>query len=290
MADVAYGFFVQANEQFGSTGWSCVNCNSAYKKLTGMVTELQKKVSNAEANIDKNTGNIEQTGLKVQLLESRVDKMDKECNNKELIDKAVAEKSREWSRELQEREARKSHLLIHNAKEPGPEFTTNQAKKEHDRDFIMDLCNVTEVSCGVDVDIKFINRTGAMPADGKPRPIIVGFRDHNIRDNILKGAFRLKGNILDHLCVVPDLTKLQRTEEQTLYDEAELRNRNMSGDDQNLQWIVVGQKGAKRLHKVRKTGTNRQKRAHSRSPQNPHGHARIRHEPNTQDQDRDATH
>ena len=44
----------------GSSGWSCVSCKSAFKKLTGIVTKLQKKVTCAEGNIEKNTMNIEQ--------------------------------------------------------------------------------------------------------------------------------------------------------------------------------------------------------------------------------------
>ena len=274
MGDEAFGFFVQANEQFGSTGWSCVNCNSAYKKLTGLVTELQKKVTTAEANIDKNKQAIEQQSLKVQLLESKVDVVEKECNNKELIEKAVADKSREWSREMSEREARKSHMIIHNAKEPGPEIATTNAKKDHDRDFVLELCNITETECCVDTDIKLINRTGEKPKDGKPRPILVGFRDAKIRDGILRGAYKLKNSSFDYLRVVPDLTKLQRDEEQALYKECEKRNDNMSGDDRGFQWIVVGTRGAKRLHKVRKTT----KRANSMSPQNPRSSARPRQE------------
>ena len=65
MNDEIYAYFASAKEQFGSSGWSCVSCNSAYKKLTGIVTELQKKVTCAEGNIEKNATNIKQQGLRV---------------------------------------------------------------------------------------------------------------------------------------------------------------------------------------------------------------------------------
>ena len=268
MSDETYNYFVQTNEQFGSTGWSCVNCNSGFKKLTGIVSELQKKVSAAESNIDKNAQNIEQHGLKVQVLEGKVESMEKICNNKELIERAVADKSKEWSKELHDREARKGNLLIHNVKEAGPDCTTSRAKREHDNDFIIELCNITETTCCVDTDIKFLARTGEKPKDGKPRPIIVGFRDVSIRDGIINGAYKLKGSSLDYIRVVPDLTKMQRNDEQALYAEAEKRNESLTGEDLNFQWLVVGPKGAKRLQKARKTERTR-KRPNSRSPPNP---------------------
>lgn len=52
--------------------------------------------------------------------------------------------------------------------------------------------------------------------------------------------------------VVPDLTKKQREEETALKNEAEKRNRNLPESDKskNLQWVVAGACGEKRLTKV----------------------------------------
>ena len=169
---------------------------------------------------------------------------------------------------MQDREARKANLIILNAAEPGPTFTTGTARKDHDLDFIRDLCDVTETKCCVDTEIKFINRTGEKPKDNKPRPIIVGFRDIATRDSILNNAYKLKGSTLEYLRVMPDLTKMQRSEEQELYDEVERRNAQLTGDELNFQWLVVGPKGGKRLRKVRKTQM-RNKRRNSRSPPGP---------------------
>ena len=105
----------------------------------------------------------------------------------------------------------------------------------------------------MDTEVKFVNRVGEKPKDGKPRPMIIGFRDISIRDDILKNAFKLKNSTFSHVRVVPDLTKMQRTEEQELFEEAGNRNENMTEPDSlNFEWRVVGQKGAKRLQKVRK--------------------------------------
>ena len=229
------------------------------QKLMGIVTELQKKVTCAEGNIEKNATNIEQQGLRVNLLENKVETLVKENGNKELINAAVAEKSREWSRELQDRESRKGHLIVHNVREPGPECSLPLKRKEFDLDHIMELCNITEVECCVDTEVKFVNRVGEKPKDGKPRPMIIGFRDVSIRDSILKNTFKLKNSSFSHIRIVPDLTKLQRNEEQELTEEATQRNNNMSEPESlNFEWRLVGQKGAKRLQKVKKLKRPRQ--------------------------------
>ena len=57
--------------------------------------------------------------------------------------------------------------------------------------------------------------------------------------------------------IVPDLTKTQRKGEMRLREEAERRNQDLTEEERerNLQWIVVGSRGEKRIIK----GTERDK-------------------------------
>ena len=44
------------------------------------------------------------------------------------------------------------------------------------------------MECCIDTEVKFVNRVGEKPKDIKPRPMIIGFRDILIQDDILKNA------------------------------------------------------------------------------------------------------
>lgn len=85
--------------------------------------------------------------------------------------------------------------------------------------------------------------------------MITGFRSAIdwSKSMVLKNTKRLAGGDLDHITICPDLTKLQRKEEDDMAKEAERRNaEELTEEDasKNLIWKVVGRKGQKRLIKT----------------------------------------
>jgi hypothetical protein len=70
----------------------------------------------------------------------------------------------------------------------------------------------------------------------------------------LRAARRLRNTRYSEVSIIPDLTQQQRQEEAGLVDEAARKNREeLTEDDvqKNLVWQVVGQRGAKKLIKMR---------------------------------------
>jgi hypothetical protein len=98
--------------------------------------------------------------------------------------------------------------------------------------------------------VKFCRRIGEK-GEG-PRPLIAGFYTETDRSKVLRYGKYLSETEFKDVTVGPDLTKVQREEERDLKEEAERKNEELTEDDRskNLQWIVVGPKGEKRLIKA----------------------------------------
>ena len=78
---------------------------------------------------------------------------------------------------------------------------------------------------------------------------MIGFRREVYREEILENARRLKDTNFKDIGITPDLTREQRLEEDELLKEAERRNMERTAEDtsKNVEWILVGQRGEKRL-------------------------------------------
>jgi len=98
-------------------------------------------------------------------------------------------------------------------------------------------------------DVSFCRRLGEKGE--KPRPLAIGLRDDREAKYLLGLAKELKDTEYKHVSIVPNMTKEQRQEEADLEREAKRRNENLTAEDKakNLQWLVVGGKGRKRLLK-----------------------------------------
>ena len=153
--------------------------------------------------------------------------------------------------EMDERDQKKCNLVIHNA----PELSVPTASKKDSFEFdikqVDSICKEINVKFYMHDDVKFINRVGAKPSDGRPRPMVVGFRLQTCCDALLASAYRLKKTRLQNIRVVPDLTKYQRKKEEDLFIECERMNANLTPDDSaNFLYKVVGRKGQKRMIRV----------------------------------------
>jgi hypothetical protein len=99
-------------------------------------------------------------------------------------------------------------------------------------------------------DVKFCRRVGER--SGAPRALIVGFYTEYARNTLLRNAKHLAESEYDNISIVPDLTRQQRAEENSMEEEVARRNEEeLTEDDlaKNLCWKVVGQRGDKRMIK-----------------------------------------
>jgi len=80
---------------------------------------------------------------------------------------------------------------------------------------------------------------------------VTGFWTEMERAVLLRNAKKLEKTVFSDVNVAADLTKKQRKEEKEMKKEAERRNAQLSEQDQskNLQWMVLGARGEKRLVK-----------------------------------------
>jgi len=98
----------------------------------------------------------------------------------------------------------------------------------------------------------------------EPRPMVVGFGKEDQKEELLEKARNLRMTGFSAVGVSPDLTEEQRRDEGDLAKEAERRNRERTEEDRskNLVWMLVGQKGERRLIKTvdrgHRSGGNRQ--------------------------------
>ena len=78
---------------------------------------------------------------------------------------------------------------------------------------------------------------------------MIGFRREVYREEILENARWLNDTNFKDIGITPDLTREQRLEEDELLKEAERRNMERTAEDtsKNVEWILVGQRGEKRL-------------------------------------------
>ena len=106
----------------------------------------------------------------------------------------------------------------------------------------------------VEETTKFSVRLGKFSTDGC-RPLLVGFRDVQAKESILDNAWKLskekEGSPWAAVSIVPDLTQLQRKEEESLRTEAKEMNNKLSAEEaKNCCWKVVGRRGERRIVRV----------------------------------------
>jgi hypothetical protein len=118
--------------------------------------------------------------------------------------------------------------------------------------------------------VKFVRRVGEK-GEG-PRPLIVGLRREWQKEDLLDRARHLKSTRFPEVVIVLDLTKEQRKEKAAMVEEVDRRNKDLSEDDRskNLEWMVVGARGEKRI--VKGVAREREER-----PRTAHREERWRH-------------
>ena len=86
--------------------------------------------------------------------------------------------------------------------------------------------------------------------------LLVGFHRKEEKNELMEKSKELRNTEFQEVSIVPDLTQQQRKEEAEMVRESERRNETRTAEEvaKNLEWMVAGRKGEKRLFK----GTARQ--------------------------------
>ena len=230
--------------QPGIVNWYCSSCAEVSKKvrkeiqnITLKQEEILKEVQGNKAQLTVHKGRLDEH-------EKRLDGLDR--------NKIIDDSNEIMLMELQEREARKNNLVIHQIPEPPSTLTRGGDKRQHDINKVLEIFEFLDCSINKD-GIKFIYRPGETGTSDKPRPVILNLRDPGARQYILANTRLLANSKFSLISIIPDLTIKQRKCEENLRKEADKRNRGMEKEEStNWEWVLVGERGQRRLIKRKK--------------------------------------
>ena len=244
-------FFDDQYKTHGFHNWTCQNCTVAYHKFNVRICKLEKRIDTMDSRVEENTKKNLDTSDKLELVNKEVSTLKE--NIKTTKQGAVNDATRAWSAELREREGRKNNLVIYGLQEPGTSIVSGLARKKEDEAETMamfsDMCAVVE-----DKDIKFAHRLGPIRDDieTKPRPLRICFRDNSTLETVFDKARNLPRTRFRGVSLTPDLTELQRTEDQDLMTEADNLNNEMSEEDRlNWTYRCTGRRGQRLICKLK---------------------------------------
>ena len=239
--NISHALIKIMHEQPGVVSWYCEACTTVSKKVKKELHNLNLKHEEVlkEVGLNKEKLAVHDTVLKDH--QKQLDGLNR--------DAIIQDSSELMMRELQEQNARKNNLVIHQIPEPPATMSRGGDKRDYD------ICKVLEIleflDCRIDKEcIKFIYRPGERTDMDRPRPVILNLRDPGARQYILANTRLLANSKYDKISIIPDLTPNQRKCEDKLRKEADRLNRNMDKDEQlNWEWVLVGERGQRRLIK-----------------------------------------
>lgn len=236
--------------------WCCDYCQGAISAINKRVIAMEVRFKEVEDKLSTNTDKIDNVDSRVTTLEDEV----KDLKDGNAVNTAVKHSQDTIFKELSDRESRKCNLVIHQIPE-APADMSRDDKITYDKTEIKKILSL----CGLNVaddDVKFHRRLGEpnRNTDQDLRPVLVGFREEKLKNNVLTNASKLKESSRSEVQIGPDLTKQQRLEEKNLRDERDRLNAEMPAEEAgNWEWRLVGPKGLRKLVK----GSKRRKRQRS---------------------------
>jgi hypothetical protein len=240
VSDEGFKFLSDHLQATGTAYWACRSCIRYSQGITQRVRDMEKKLEDVHQEVKENTKGLEKVDKTVSDLKKDLDKV-KETRKEETSQFITAE-------EYREREARRFNLIMHRV--PESAGNTGEDRKRADQT----TCNNILEAIGLRdwaSDIKLCRRLGER--GDEPRPLIVYLRTETTRTAILEAAKHLRNTPFNEISIVPDLTPAQRQEEAALSVEMDRRNKEeLTEEDRqkNLQWRVVGPRGARRIIKT----------------------------------------
>ena len=251
-------FFIEQVREHGHHFWSCEGCAKGGYQLSLKIHRVEEELKSVKKSVEVNTKDIGVVNDRMEKLETNVTseigrlKQDK--------DEMVKAATKAWSAELRARAAKANNLVLHNLAEPPPSLKNPRERKGRDEAALSNLLASIGVSI-TEEDIKFTARPGVMTDNivNKPRPLIVGFKEHGVKEDVLNKARNLRHSThFSRISIVPDLTAQQRTEDKEILDEAARKNEEMDeAEASNFEWRCVGRKGERTLVKVKRPEANR---------------------------------
>ena len=233
-------------EQLKATGvayWACRSCAAYNRIVNSRFQEIEKRMDHQEGKTQENTEAIRKNEDRTEEVNKKVEKLAEE------MEKMKQNSTENWMEEMRERELRRENIIVYGVEEAGDSEKDGRTRAEADLKKLDMIFMATRANIPTKDAVSFSRRVGEKGEE--PRPLVVGFHEEQARKRVLRGARNLKNSPFSHVTIAPDLTKLQRKAEDDLKEEATKRNRQLTTEEKskNLQWLVVGQRGTRRLIK-----------------------------------------
>ena len=249
----ALEYFNDMYETNGFHFYSCDGCARGYQALNKRVAEMEMRMNEVVKDVEKNTRNVKDNTERIDRVEQTVDTVKETI--KSTKDDTVMEATKAWSKELRDREQRKTTIVMYGVTEHDPAITNGQARKEHDTTMVENIMYEIGADVVLATDAKFTIRMGKLSpeAAAKPRPIRINLRWPELVEKIFDKARKLPSTQYKEISIVPDLTDLQREEDRDLTKEAEELNAGLDEDESlNWEYRCFGRRGLRTISKVKK--------------------------------------
>ncbi len=244
LSDQLFKMLELQRKETGQAFWACRSCMNFASSITTKVQEVDKKVEELRGQVKENRDGIERTNDNVKKVEKKVERMERKAED------AERKSENGMYEEMRAREAIKRNLIIHGLEEPDSRYKTDKEKTEAD----LAECDKIFRATGGQArkrDIRFCRRIGERGQ--AKRPILLGMKTEDIKTDLLDRAPQLQRTDYKHVTIGPDQTRKQRKAEADLKEQMERKNREeLTEEDRskNLQWMVIGRKGEKRVVKA----------------------------------------
>jgi hypothetical protein len=170
--------------------------------------------------------------------------------------KSTVETVKETVKEVNERRARESNMILFNA--PEPNTNLKEERKSQDIEVVRHLCtNICQIDINPDEDISKAIRLGKKKEDGAPRPLLVVFTEVDKKKSVFRNLNKLKGakTPYNKISVTHDMTPNEREESKKLHQEAKEKEDNDGG---NWVYRVRGPPWARKIVRMQIKPKDRQ--------------------------------
>ena len=245
------------HEFMGHSAFLCQVCrkvvakfNRKMKDFEGEIRKLNDRVNVLELEKETLAQKVENMELKTDKVKEGLEGVEKEVVSG--MEKAKEEVKQDMGREMKEREERSQNIVLYGLEEPA--VVGVEERRDEEKRRVEEVVREIGVEIRGAIDVKF--RAGRKTeGDGtgtRPRPLIVHVADDETRERIFKGARNLsRVPAMKKVFIGQDLTWTQREEarkeEKQLREQAEKKSEEAKNEGKSVKWVVVGQRGRRKL-------------------------------------------
>ena len=221
--------------------WSCLKCTGIMKKLNGRLAKIESDVKSVQDNVVTLDTRQTETDETVKKLRTDVDALKRSAKE------SCEEEKVDVLSEMKDREERKHNVIVNGLSESNA--SDRAESQEAENAMLTDLFNKMGMNAeSTNGNVKFKTRLGAK-GPGRKRPFLIKFHDQRVRNEVLRKAKEITAS---GIRIRPDLTRLQRQEDEKLRKAVDDENNSKPKDESGEYRLkVAGPPGNLRKIKTR---------------------------------------